>query len=393
MSFLDNLKEFFAVANKTNYNFAEIYAQTPQGVYSVLAIISVVLLIALFFVRRSMKISSTLKLVSQIQNSKDFDEYNEKLTKLANELPKRGLKVAQSINVQKCDILDRELALLKDFNIKDKIDKYKQIASQYSLIASNSKKYSLNELTSYYENTSKELLEVNLLNEIKDYYTNSLFKLDDVEYVNSIVAYANTTSNPNEILNPVIDEINKLSYAYNLDLFKFTMALTKTESDQVYTNCTAKLKEVLTSEDLKISDVILNYMLENDLKNDVYEYIKNLKSSIYLQDIYFNFFGKKDDIDLDLAFVANETVINNDYATYIDNKLTSNWRDLGLIKHIIESQRVLETIGHISYRTVLERIERLEKEEETNSAISEALEIARRAETLAKEAKEIARQK
>ncbi len=393
MSFLENLKEFFSVAKETNFDLAQIYTQTPDGVYSVGLILVAILLIVVFLIRRSMKISSTVKLVSKIQNAKSFDEYNSGLTKLAAELPKRGKKVADSINVQKNDILNKELELLKDFNIKEKIEKYQQISSQYALIASNSKKYRMDDLTSYYEETSKTLLSQNLAIEIEKYYTNSYFTLDDVEFVNSIVTFANSQENTDEILNPMIKEINSYSYAFNLDLFKFTKALSKDESNQVYTNCTEKLNDVLTSKEDKVSDVVLSYMLDNGYEEDVYVYVSGLENAIYLKDISNNLFAKKDNIDLDLAFVANETKIDLDYAFHIDSLITDNWRDLGYIKHIIASPRVLETIGHISYRNVLERIERLETEEENNKAIAEALETARRAESIANEAKAIARQK
>lgn len=393
MSFLENLKEFFSVAKETNFDLAQIYTQTPDGVYSVGLILVAILLIVVFLIRRSMKISSTVKLVSKIQNAKSFDEYNSGLTKLAAELPKRGKKVADSINVQKNDILNKELELLKDFNIKEKIEKYQQISSQYALIASNSKKYRMDDLTSYYEETSKTLLSQNLAIEIEKYYTNSYFTLDDVEFVNSIVQFANSQENTDEILNPMIKEINSYSYAFNLDLFKFTKALSKDESNQVYTNCTEKLNDVLTSKEDKVSDVVLSYMLDNSYEEDVYAYVSGLENAIYLKDISNNLFAKKDNIDLDLAFVANETKIDLDYAFHIDSLITDNWRDLGYIKHIIASPRVLETIGHISYRNVLERIERLETEEENNKAIAEALETARRAESIANEAKAIARQK
>ena len=92
-----------------------------------------------------------------------------------------------------------------------------------------------------------------------------------------------------------------------------------------------------------------------------------------------------------MAFVKNETQINENYKEYLDNKITFNWKDLGLIKHILNAPRVLETIGHIDYRNVLERIEKLENEVDYNAKVAEILEVARRAETIAKEAKAIAR--
>jgi len=393
MSFLEKVKEFLSLAQETNFDIAQMYAQNPNGIYATVLVLLVILLIIIFFIRRAAKISSAVKLVSNIQNSNDFEDYDSKLTKLATELPKRGPRLANSINAQKNDILEKELNLLKDFNIKDKISRYKQISAQYALISQNSKKFKMDDLTSYYDEKSKTLLSENLRDEITEYSLNTNFNENDVEFVNSIVSYANTTSEPESLLNPLIEQINRFSYSHNLDLFKFTKALTKDKSVQVYKNCNEKLNEVLESEDEKVSNVILSYMLENDEKEVVYSYISNLKSSTYLQDLYHNFFAKTEDIDLDLAFVANETKISSDYSNHIDCKITDNWRDLTYVNHIIKSPRVLEAIGHISYRNVLERIERLEKDEETNKAITEVLQVARRAEAIANEAKEIARQK
>ena len=133
-------------------------------------------------------------------------------------------------------------------------------------------------------------------------------------------------------------------------------------------------------------------MMEIGQKEKVYEYISNLKNPNYLQSLYYNFFAKdEENINLDLAFVKNETVINENYKEHLDNKITFNWKDLSLIKYILNAPRVLETIGHIDYRNVLERIEKLENVVDYNAKVAEILEVARRAETIAKEAKAIAR--
>lgn len=131
-------------------------------------------------------------------------------------------------------------------------------------------------------------------------------------------------------------------------------------------------------------------MLANDEKENVYGYISKLENKTHLNFLYKTLFGKTDDIDLDLAFVANKTQIDADYKSHIDNRLTANWKDLGFIKYIIESDGILETIGHIDYRNVLERIEKLETEQENNKAVAEALATARRAEQIANEAKALA---
>lgn len=393
MSYLNRVSEFVSLSKELNFDILKIYEQDPEGIYASVLVLLVVLFIIVFLIRRSIKISSAVKLVSKIQDSKDFSDYDSKLTKLVTELPKRGIKVANSINVQKNEILNQELALLKDFDIKEKISKYKQMSSQYSLMAKNSKKFKIEELTSFYEEKSKTLLDENLALEIKAYYKDRIFNENEIEFVNSIVTYANTTLNPNDILNPLQKEIDRFSYAYNLDLFKFVKGLDKENSAQVFEKCIENLNSLLLSQELDISEKILNFMIENNEKEKVFKYISKLQNPIHLKSLYNNMFAKTDDIDLDLSFVANSTKIENEYKNHLDNKITANWKDLGFIKYIIESDGVLETIGHIDYRNVLERIERLETEEENNKAIAEALEIARRAETIANEAKAIARQK
>ena len=328
-----------------------------------------------------------------IYQNMQLEDYSFKMTKLITELPKRGIKVAQSLDIQKQDIFSHELLLLKPLNIKEKIEKYQLLSSYYSSLSNGSKRYNINDLSSYYEDKAKVLLDEKLESEIKNYYENAQFNEDDVVLVNSIVTYANKKDDPNMILTPLIDQINLYSYGFNLELFKFINTLDKKESLQVYDNCTKKLKELLNSSEDRISSSILKYMLDNNQKDKVLSYLSKLENKIYLQSLYYTFFGKSDDIDLDLAFVANETQIDSNYGEYIDNKITSNWRDINYIKNIIESPRVLENIGHISYRNILERVEKLENEEDKNKAIAEALETARRAETIAKEAKALARQK
>ena len=391
MSFLEKTSEFFSLVKESNFDLGIIYSQNPEGIYVVILTILVLLLIVAFFIRSAFKRSQLLKLVSKIQNSSTFDEFDEKLSTLNLELPKRGVEVANSLNLLKDDILNSQLLLLKDFSIEKKIKAYKQISNQYSLIAKSSKKYAIEELTKYYEDKSKSLLNDNLSKEIENYYKDISFNENDIKYINSIVLYANSLSNPKSILVPLQEEINRFSFTFNLNLFKFIKGLTKEESGEIFENCNNKIDELLQDSNTKISEIILDYMIENGEIQKVYDYISNLKNPIYLQSLYFYFFAKRDDIDLDLAFVKNDTQINQNYKDHLDNKITFNWKDLGFIKHILNAPRVLETIGHIDYRNVLERIEKLENEVDYNAKVAEILEIARNAETIAKEAKAIAR--
>lgn len=390
MTFLNNIKDFFNLAKELNFDITQIYAQDPNGIYVLLSALLLIVLIIIFFIRKSVKTTLAINLVSNIQNSSTFDEYNDKLDKLTKELPKRGLKLAESLNSQKEVILKKELAFLKSFDIKDQILKYKQISAHYALMEKNSKKYKNEELTSFYEKQSKNLLDINLDSEIKNYYENIRFEEKDTEYVNSIVAYANTRMNPNEILTPLVNTINRYSYGFNLKLFKFIKSLDKKQSGHVYFNCHEKLNELLNSEDKAISSVILSYMLENDEKEKVYSYISNLKNTIHLQELYYKYFSKMNDQDLDFSFIGNDTQIQSSYKEYIDSKLTNNWKDATYIKYVLESPRVVDVVGHFDYRTILERIENLEKEEQRDARVTEALETANKAYKLAREAKELA---
>lgn len=393
MSFFEKLSNFFALAKESNYDIGLIYSQNSEGVYWVILILLSMILIGVYFVRDTLKKSEMLRLVSKIQDSTSFEEYDDRLTKIATQLPKRGIKVASSLNLLKEDILKNQLILLKDFDIKKKIDSYKKISTNYSLIATNSKKFAIDELSKFYENKAVEILDKNLFEEIENYYKNTKFSEKDIEFVNAIVSYSNGLSNSKDILSGLKNEISRFSFAFNFDLFKFIKGLDKVNSGSVYTFCNEKIDLLLVDGNVKISEVILSYMLSNNEKQKVYDYISNLKNPIYLQSLYFNFFGKKDDLDLDLAFVKNETQINANYKDHLDNKITFNWKDLSLIKYIINAPRVLETLGHIDYRNVLERIEKLENEVDYNKTVAEILEIARRAETTANEAKAIARSK
>jgi hypothetical protein len=391
MSFLEKTSDFILLVKESNFDLSVIYSQDPNGVFISILVLLILLFIIAFFIKNALKKAELLRIVSNIQNSSNYDDFEFKLERIALELPKRGIEVVSSLNLFKDNILNRQLVLLKDFNIKKKIKAYKQMSNQYSLIANNSKKYSIEELSKFYEEKSESLLNENLLKEIENYYKNCDFKENDIKFVNSIVAYANTLSNPSIILNPLQEQINRFSFAFNLDLFKFIKGLTKDASGQIFVNCNNKINSLFENYNIKISEVILSYMIENGEKQKVYDYISNLKDSSYLQNLYYILFSKKDDIDLDLSFIKNEIQIDSNYKEYIDNKITFNWKDLGYIKYILNSPRVLETIGHIDYRNVLERIEKLENEVDFNKTVAEVLEVAKRAEKLAIEAKAIAR--
>lgn len=393
MSFLENISNFFSLLKESNYNLALVYSQDSSSFYSVLLLLLIVILIVGYFIRDSFKKAELSKLISNITKVSNFSEFEQKLSKIADEISKRGLEIANKLNLSKEDILTKGLVLTKDFDIKQKIEAYKKISSDFSLISKNTKKYNIEELSKFYEEKSISLLEDNLLKQIENYYKNVRFTQTEAENIDFLVSYANSLSNPLVILKPLENEINKFSFTFNLELFKFIKKLDKNSSKVLSYALNKKIEELFCSEREKISVAILAYVLKTDEKQKVYDYISNLKDKNHLQTLYFNFFAKSKDIDLDLAFVKNETEIVNDYKEYINSQITYNWKDLKLIKYIINSSGVLRIIGHIDYRNVLERIEKLENEVDFNATVAKILEVSRNAEKIAKEAKAIARSK
>ena len=393
MSFLENISNFFSLLKESNYNLALVYSQDSSSFYSVLLLLLIVILIVGYFIRDSFKKAELSKLISNITKVSNFSEFEQKLSKIADEISKRGLEIANKLNLSKEDILTKGLVLTKDFDIKQKIEAYKKISSDFSLISKNTKKYNIEELSKFYEEKSISLLEDNLLKQIENYYKNVRFTQTEAENIDFLVSYANSLSNPLVILKPLENEINKFSFTFNLELFKFIKKLDKNSSKVLSYALNKKIEEVFCSEREKISVAILAYVLKTDEKQKVYDYISNFKDKNHLKTLYFNFFYKSKDIDLDLAFVKNETEIVNDYKEYINSQITYNWKDLKLIKYIINSSGVLRIIGHIDYRNVLERIEKLENEVDFNATVAKILEVSRNAEKIAKEAKAIARSK
>ena len=391
MSFFEEIKNSLSLLKESNYDFGVVYSQNPNNI-NIFILISIVLLLSIIILLiNAFKKSQLSKDISTIKDSSDFLEFDKKLTKISKEISKRGIEIANKLNLSKNEICEKGLYLIKDFNIKEKIDAYKKISNNFDLISKNTKRYEIGELSNFFEEKSISLLEKNLLKEIESYYKNTRFCENDVEFVNSIVSYSKNLPNPFSILNPLQEEINKFSLAFNLDVYKFVKKLTKNFSGEIFVKSNKKLDDLFKNEEAIISEVILKHILENENKQKVYDYISNLKNKSYLQNLYYKFFEQSEDLDLSLSFIKNKTEIENDYKEYLNSQITYHWKDLEYVKYILNAPRVLQIIGHDDYRTILERMEKLQKEIDFEKSVSQILEVAKNAEKIAKEAKAIAR--
>lgn len=391
MSFFEEIKNSLSLLKESNYDFGVVYSQNPNNI-NIFILISIVLLLSIIILLiNAFKKSQLSKDISTIKDSSDFLEFDKKLTKISKEISKRGIEIANKLNLSKNEICEKGLYLIKDFDIKEKIDAYKKISNNFDLISKNTKRYEIGELSNFFEEKSISLLEKNLLKEIESYYKNIRFCENDVEFVNSIVSYSKNLPNPFSILNPLQEEINKFSLAFNLDVYKFVKKLTKSFSGEIFVKSNKKLDDLFKNEEAIISEVILKHILENENKQKVYDYISNLKNKSYLQNLYYKFFEQSEDLDLSLSFIKNKTEIENDYKEYLNSQITYHWKDLEYVKYILNAPRVLQIIGHDDYRTILERMEKLQKEIDFEKSVSQILEVAKNAEKIAKEAKAIAR--
>lgn len=391
MSFFEEIKNSLSLLKESNYDFGVVYSQNPNNI-NIFILISIVLLLSIIILLiNAFKKSQLSKDISTIKDSSDFLEFDKKLTKISKEISKRGIEIANKLNLSKNEICEKGLYLIKDFDIKEKIDAYKKISNNFDLISKNTKRYEIGELSNFFEEKSISLLEKNLLKEIESYYKNTRFCENDVEFVNSIVSYSKNLPNPFSILNPLQEEINKFSLAFNLDVYKFVKKLTKNFSGEIFVKSNKKLEDLFKNEEAIISEVILKHILENENKQKVYDYISNLKNKSYLQNLYYKFFEQSEDLDLSLSFIKNKTEIENDYKEYLNSQITYHWKDLEYVKYILNAPRVLQIIGHDDYRTILERMEKLQKEIDFEKSVSQILEVAKNAEKIAKEAKAIAR--
>ncbi|WP_417334143.1 hypothetical protein [Halarcobacter sp.] len=381
------MSDFLSLIKESNYNLLEIYKQAPNETLIIVAVLLALIALAYFFINHSIKKSTVLKEIAKVDDIKTFDELNSKLVLFINEVPKRGEVVAKALDESKDKILFKSLKLLSTFSIKDKIKKYQIISKRFKQLSNSSSKYNNDKLTSYFKNKSLQLLSNELTNEINEYSSTTHFCQDEVENVNAIVQYANKQNSPWQILDVLFKNLNKFSFSYNIELFKFIEKLNKKESNQVYDYCKEKIDSIFTSGEDEVSVNILEYLYEKEEKEKVYEYIKTLTNTSYLQYLYKVLFDRKDDLHLDLAFIANPTQIENEYKEYIDNSLTTNWRDKEHIEFVSKSPGVLDVLGHTEFRSLIERVDRIKTDIENNKKIEEALTIAKRAESIAIEAK------
>jgi len=381
--------EFLTLAKESSFNIFKLYEKAPNETLITLGILILFIFVIIFLIYRSIKINRAIKLIEEIKTSQTYNGYSEKFSILVDELPKRKDKVANSLNSSKMQIYLLGLKLLSPMTIKEKIEKYVNLSEDFKKISISSEKLKNEELANFFLSRSKDLIEKDLILQIENYYKNTLFDLNELDNIDAIVDFANKTKKIDQILEPMKSELDRFSFSYNLDLYKLVENMDPNKSKQIFEYCKNKIDQLFISGKDEISSNILDYLLKKEQNQKVYDYISNLKLKNYLQYLYNLYFDKKDDINLDLAFISNPLKINNGYKQYLDNSLTHNWRDEKHIKFLSKSKGVLDILGHEEFRGIIQRIETLENSKKLEEKIDEAIKIAKKAELVALEAKSL----
>ena len=141
MSFLENISNFFSLLKEAKYDLGLVYSQDPNSVYSMLLLVAFLAVIIGFFAMNAIKKAQLLKVVSKIEKSSNFSEFEESLTKIATELPKRGVEVANYLNSLKNDILNapRVLQVIGHIDYRNVLERIEKLESEVDFNATVAK--------------------------------------------------------------------------------------------------------------------------------------------------------------------------------------------------------------------------------------------------------------
>lgn len=141
MSFLENISNFFSLLKEAKYDLGLVYSQDPNSVYSMLLLVAFLAVIIGFFAINAIKKAQLLKVVSKIEKSSNFSEFEENLTKIATELPKRGVEVANYLNSLKNDILNapRVLQVIGHIDYRNVLERIEKLESELDFNATVAK--------------------------------------------------------------------------------------------------------------------------------------------------------------------------------------------------------------------------------------------------------------
>lgn len=376
--------EFLALAKELNYDAAALYAKEPMmmQILGGTAVGSVILLMILKGMMSKSGANKALKYLDHENNEfYDIIAYYNKITK---RLPGANADYIEALKAKNGTTYLMMIRLLEDTTMEQKIQRYTEMSKVFTELGEATRDEELREY--FLELAQSEKLK----NEISSYMSRFTFNDESLEALISIVDYASTLEEPQDILSIITKKLDTINFGESLELYNFVQTLEEDRLGEIYTYCATKLETLFSDASSIVAGEILENLLENNEQSKVLSYIQTLNIATYLQELNYKYFNQRDDLEFDLAFIANSTPINENYASYLETLFTNNWRDDEFLEMLVNRQNIINVIGHDRARNVIERVDALRKEYDEKTILDEALKTAQEAKELAQEAKDLA---
>jgi len=374
------IQDFFSQASEVNYNFIELYHKAPTSTITFFAIIAVIIATPIL-IYLLLKKSRANKVINKIIKSQNIDQFDSAYIELLDKLEQKENKyILKHIYKQKDLIENRYFEFVNSVNIKDKIIYIQSLASKYNDLAQKDDS-SKALVKNYFEQRAQTLISEDLLNYIQQTIANLRFWDDEFDDIYAVVEYANTLENPDIILDQLKDKISHLNFGNDILAVKFVLNLDKNRSEGIYDFCINKLQNRFNQDEV-ISSLIIDSVYDSDHKEFIYKYVSNISDKVYIEFLYNKYFSQKDDFNLDLAFIENDLISNEDHHEYLMCATTDKWKDIDALENICKNKHTVNILGHEETRKIISRTDELNyltKQSNAEKKATDALAIAQEA--------------
>ena len=379
-------EEFLALAKEVNYDVVALYDKDPLSMQILGgAIVGSVVLFSVL-TKMASKAGANKALSRVLDEENGFEEYQTYLSKIAKVLPSAKTDYIEALKEKKESIYDAQLASLSEYSIDVKIQKAQRMVDLYERLTSASRE---EELESFFDESSRKILDEYLAKEIAEYMQTFEFNEQSVEELESITTYA-TQEEKTDIIELLKTKFERYDFGKSLQEYLFVKELDKERFAELGEYIEQKMQELFSNPTSEVNGEILEYLLENGQEQKVYDYVSKLPIATYLQELSFKYFSQTGHFEFDMAFIANPTPITQSYANYIESKVTANWRDSEYLDKILEYKNVTNVVGHDRARIIIQRVDELRDADVERQTVEDVLKLAKEAKELAQEAKELA---
>jgi hypothetical protein len=385
---MEQLQHYFRLAQELNFDFIKLYEQEPLMTQIFGGTLLFVLLIIFMLINNSIKKSAAQKALQKLsddENIESFDDYQRYLLKIKKVLKSAKADFVEALKENKERYYKEQLALAKNLPIIERLEKLETMAKLYKELAASTRD---GELREFYEQKALELEQEERIVEVKEFIATYEFSPENIEILEDIVAYAQKQEDPQEILSVIKERLEGVDFGSNLEIFTFVRELKEEKLGEIYEYCQEQQAALFEDGKRVVAAEVLEYLRDNGEKERMLSYIKTLTIPTHLQELYYRYFNQGDEA-VDFAFIANPLEITQQYAKYVEHKITAAWRESERLEELLQKENIHNVIGDDRVRNVIERIDALRKNVDEEALLKEALAIANEAKIAALEAKEM----